>query len=454
MNTPTPKQLRLVTVALALLGTLAAGYLFWRGKAESSSAADAPAGEDVAGSANDVAPVRVEVAPARMGDLVMRISTTGLTRARREITVAPKVTGEIVRLPIAEGQFVQKGQLLLKLDDREYRLALAEARDRLVGAQAEFRLRVHSESLRRPPAADTARTAASSAPLLADKQAPGAPDSTAQAETTDGNGETPLSLVDVRVARRNWQAAREKFLRGALSEEAYLKATLDYETARIISGQKREEVIAHKTGMTQAALAVQRAELNLSYTELRAPFSGYIADLQVQQGEQVSAGKECFKLVDLSQIEVELQVLESEVGLVRKGRRAEVTFPAYPGETFSGRVVHVNPVVDPETKTTKVTVRLDNPDRRILPGMFAYAKLEAQIFKNRFLVPKDAILIRDQRKLVFVVRDGLAKWCYVDTGLENEEFVEILDSTFGLKPGEMVITSGHYTLVHDARVRY
>ncbi len=131
---------------------------------------------------------------------------------------------------------------------------------------------------------------------------------------------------------------------------------------------------------------------------------------------------------------------------------AEVTFPAYPGETFHGRVVHINPMVDPETKTTKVTVRLENPDKRILPGMFAYAKLEAQIFKDRFLVPKEAILVRDQRKLVFIIRDGLAKWCYVETGLENEEFAEILDSTFGLKPGEMVITSGHYTLVHDARV--
>ncbi|MFQ5677199.1 MAG: efflux RND transporter periplasmic adaptor subunit, partial [bacterium] len=70
-----------------------------------------------------------------------------------------------------------------------------------------------------------------------------------------------------------------------------------------------------------------------------------------------------------------------------------------------------------------------------------------------FLVPKEAILIRDQRKLVFIVRDGLAKWCYAETGLENDDFVEILSSTFGLKPGEMVITSGHYTLVHDARVK-
>ena len=113
----------------------------------------------------------------------------------------------------------------------------------------------------------------------------------------------------------------------------------------------------------------------------------------------------------------------------------------------------INPIVDAESKTTAVTVEIPNPEEKILPGMFAYAKLEAQIFNNKFLVPKDAVLIRDQRKLLFIIRDGLAKWCYVTTGLENEDHVEILDSTLGLKPGELVITEGNYTLVHDAKVK-
>lgn len=210
--------------------------------------------------------------------------------------------------------------------------------------------------------------------------------------------------------------------------------------------------MAHKSGLTAAALGVLRAELNLSYTELRAPFSGWVADLQVEAGQQVVSGQTCFKLLDLSQIEVELQVLESEIGLVAAGRAAEITFPAYPGDRFHGKVLHFNPTVQRDSKTATVTVRLDNPQTRLLPGMFAYAKLQSQIFKDRLLVPRDAILIRDQRKLLFIVRDGLAKWCYVETGLENEEFVEILNSSFGLKPEEMVITAGHYTLTHDARV--
>ncbi|NIR51604.1 HlyD family efflux transporter periplasmic adaptor subunit [candidate division KSB1 bacterium] len=106
--------------------------------------------------------------------------------------------------------------------------------------------------------------------------------------------------------------SQKKFERGEISEQAFLQAKLDYETAQVLAGKKREEIMRHKSGLTAAAVAVQRAELNLSYTEVRAPFSGYVADLQVEQGEQVSAGKECFKLVDLSQIEVEVQVLRAK----------------------------------------------------------------------------------------------------------------------------------------------
>lgn len=384
-------------------------------------------------SPDEALPIQVEAAPARIGELVIRLSVTGITKALQEITVSPKVGGEIVQLPIEEGQFVHKGALLMKLDDREYRLALAETRDRLLGAQVEYGM------------------------LLQDERGSKSEKRGAKSGERERNSEK--GIVNRKSGITDPQSGfldslRQKFIRGELTEKAYLQAKLDYETGQVLAGKRRDELMRHQSGLTAAAVALQRAELNLSYTEIRAPFSGHVADVQVEEGQQVAAGNECFKLVDLSQIEVELQVLESEIGLAQEGRKAEVTFPAYPGETFRGRVVSINPMIDEESKTAKVTVRLDNPERRILPGMFAYAKLEAQIFKDRFLVPKEALLIRDQRKLVFVVRDGLAKWCYVETGLENEGFVEILDSTFGLKPGEMVITSGHYTLVHDAKVRF
>ncbi len=430
MKTPSHKSLKIVSavLAVAVLVMLAVFAILPRLNAPEAGTRPQQSNGDL-GGAEQTPAVPVEVARARIGDLVQRLTATGLTRARREITVAPRVAGQVVEIGAREGEFVPAGGLLLRLDDREYALALAEARDRLLGAQVDFGLLLREKkrtSLTQPRAeTNGARAAGDSA-----------------------------QWRRLQAARQRFQLAKEKRQRGEITQDELEQARLEFETEEVLSGAKRDQLLAHKTGLTAAQLAVQRAELNLSYTRIRAPFPGFVADLKVEKGQQVAVGQVCCKLVDLSQIDVDVQVLESEIGLVQEGRHAEVTFPAYPDEVFAGQVVHLNPMVDTETKTARATVRLQNPDRRLLPGMFAYVKLDAKIYKNRLLVPRDAILVRDQRKLLFIVRDGLAKWCYVTTGLENEDFVEIVDSTFGLKPGELVITGGHYTLAHDARVRF
>jgi len=366
----------------------------------------------------EITPTPVEAAPARWGDLIMKVSATGVTRACQEVVISPKIGGEVVKLPVKEGDFVKKGDLLLKLDDREYQLALQEAEDQLLDAQVEYGLLLQEERRR--------------------------------GERGEGAEERKAELEK---AREEWQRAQEKFRRGEISSSEYEKARLNFEVAQIFSGERRQELMANKSGLSKALIAVKRAQLNLSYTEIRAPFSGRVGDVKVFAGQRVSPGQECLKLVDLSKVRVEVRVLESEIGYIKVGRRARVRFTAYPGEEFRGRVVTINPIVDPESKTCRVTVELDNPQGKLKQGMFAFVELEAQIFKNRFIVPKEAILIRDQRKLVFIVRDGLAKWCYVTTGLEDDQFVEILDSSLGLKEGELVITKGHYTLTHDAPVK-
>jgi membrane fusion protein, multidrug efflux system len=164
-------------------------------------------------------------------------------------------------------------------------------------------------------------------------------------------------------------------------------------------------------------------------------------------------------VLDLDPIKVEVQVLESEIGHLSPGRSAEVTFAAFAGERFTGRIETINPVVESGSRTARVTVLIPNPDGRILPGMYARVSLEARRFEDRVLVPRSAILERDRRTMLFVYegdeRGGLAKWRYVTTGLQNERQVEIVESpdTETVRPGETVLTDGHYTLIHDARVR-
>ena len=222
---------------------------------------------------------------------------------------------------------------------------------------------------------------------------------------------------------------------------------------------ERERIARARSGLDAAEVRLQRAQLNLSRTVARAPFDGRVASIEAEPGEWVSAGDPIMRVVDIDPIRVEVQVLDSEVRWLRRGGGADVQFAALPGEVFAGQVASVNPVIDPELRTAKVTVVVPNPDGRVLPGMYARVRLEARQFEDRILVPRSAILERDRRPMLFVYegdeRGGLAKWRYVTPGLGNDEVVELVDSadTETVAEGEVVLTDGHFSLIHDARVR-
>lgn len=243
------------------------------------------------------------------------------------------------------------------------------------------------------------------------------------------------------------------------AQAAYREATLLDEEIRDARVRADRAAFARsKTGVDAAEVRLRRAQLDLSRTRLSAPFNGRVANMKVVPGQWVRAGDELMTIVSLDPIRVEVQVLESEVGLLQPGRKARVSFAAFP-TPFTGTVETINPVVDGGTRTAKVTVVVPNPGGRILPGMYARVALEAQRFADRVLVPRSAVLERDRRTMLFVYdgrgSQGLAKWRYVTTGRQNDSLVEIVPNTDtdSVKPGEVVLTEGHYTLIHDARVR-
>jgi membrane fusion protein (multidrug efflux system) len=222
---------------------------------------------------------------------------------------------------------------------------------------------------------------------------------------------------------------------------------------------ERERVARAKSGLDAAEVRLRRAQLDLQRTRLGAPFPGRVASIRVVPGQWVRPGDELMTIVDLDPIKVEVQVLESEIGYLAPRRRARIVFAAFPDEVVWGRVETINPLVESGTRTARVTVLVPNPDGRILPGMYARVSLDARRFPDRVLVPRAAILERDRRSMLFVYegddRGGRAKWRYVTTGLANDSLVEIVPGTEtdSVAPGEIVLTDGHYTLIHDARVR-
>lgn len=222
---------------------------------------------------------------------------------------------------------------------------------------------------------------------------------------------------------------------------------------------QRERLARSRSGLAQAQVALREAQIDLDRTTVTAPFGGRVADLKVVPGQFVRQGDELMTIVEIDPVKVEVQVLEAEVGYLEEGRRGSVTFAAFPGETFRGRIETINPVVEAESRTARVTLILPNPDGRIKPGMYAKVSLDARSFPNRILVPRAAILERDRRAMLFLYEEeggkGRAKWNYVTTGLENDSLVEIVPNpdTYVPEPGEIVLVDGHHYLVHDAVVR-
>ena len=408
---------KILTITLIVIGICVAVYFFIiKNGAQSEQAETA---QEAAEATEKVAetPIPVKVDTARIGELIISLKSPGEAVTNRMVTVKSEVSGIVRKLNVEEGQHVKEGDLLLELDDRQFRLELERA-------QAD-RLSKLSE-------------------LLLEKQFEGADMALEQSE-----------MDIIQKAKKEYERIQELYAKGMISENEFEDAYRQYELALIQSGEKKDEIRSASKGLTQAEIVVKTAQMNLEKTRIIAPFSGIVTDIQISPQEHITNGRDLFVLVNISRIQVHARVLESEIGKMKQGREVILRFSAYPDRVFEGRVKSISPIVNPEDKTCKVIVDVANPKEEIKPGMHAEVEIAAEIHENKLLVPQEAILDRGGRKLAFVVQDDLAKWRYVQVGLENDQFAEILPSERegeGVKEGETVIVDGHFTLAHDAKV--
>lgn len=215
-----------------------------------------------------------------------------------------------------------------------------------------------------------------------------------------------------------------------------------------------------RSGLAGAEVAVKRAQIDLTRTRVTAPFGGRVANLLVVPGQHVSAGEDLLTVQAMDPIRVEAQVGEGDISFLTPGRTANVTFTAFPGVVFQGRIASINPVIDRARGTARVSILVANADGRILPGMYARISLDARRFADRVLVPREALLERDRRNMLFVFNGegelGRAEWRYVNLGLRNDTHVEIIEEgpeQGMVYAGDIVLVSGHNSLNHDIAVR-
>ncbi len=398
-------RLSITTVVLALLAFIAF-------RAASKHNASAQAAEQNLPDVR-IDPIAVQTVVVQPKPLVQTVSSTGVAEAVRRVQISARISAELLELRAQEGKFFQKGELLFRLNEREYAIALREAKDELIKAQSEYAL------LKSEYNAVAARVE---------------------------NKDAAKQLLD---AKARYESATARYANKEISADDLKAAKEAFELALVFSGNQQDAILRNRTGLTKAENMLERAQLHFEHTRLTAPFTGYAANIKVSEGQVLSAGQPCMEFVDISRIRVEAGILEKELPLIRVGNRARLSFNAFPNERIVGEVVSLSPLISTETKTAKAIIEVANPTGRLKPGMYATVEIDAQVYQNRLTVPRSAVLERDRRKVVFVKEGNLAKWHYVQTGIENQTEVEITD---GINAGDEVIIENNFSLSHDMPV--
>lgn len=252
-----------------------------------------------------------------------------------------------------------------------------------------------------------------------------------------------LAILDGRQLRLEAAQARAQF---AKIERDY-RRQLELHEKGIVSAGAFEGL---KFDLENLRATYQLAELQLSYTEVRAPFAGLVASRFVKVGQNVPQGTKTFRITDPTPLKASVFVPERELARLAPGQNAVAQIDALGDRTFPARVTLVSPAIDPATATFKVTLELLDRQGELKPGMFARVGIVFERKPAALQVPRVALIEADGAASVFVVEDGKAVQRTVTTGLADGGNIEV---TAGVDAGDAVVIVGQNGLKSGNAVR-
>ncbi|MEM6844865.1 MAG: efflux RND transporter periplasmic adaptor subunit [Bacteroidota bacterium] len=277
-------------------------------------------------------------------------------------------------------------------------------------------------------------------------------------------------LQEIKVKNGQWVkmyqpiAVLDQFeYRQKLAQAQTALNTSELELADILLGRKYsietidevpEDILSMariRSGHIDATRDVETAQYELEASTLRAPFTGMIANLKSRTYEQIDQGEAFCTLIDNLEFEVEFYLIESEVADINLNNSLTILPYSLP-DSFKGHVSEINPVVD-ENGLVMVKARVRNTGV-LMEGMNVKVLTEKKI-TEQLVVPKSAIVLRQNQEVLFKYNDGRAFWTYVQTGLENSTSYTVWahpDKGGSLEPGDTVIVSGNLNLAHESDV--
>lgn len=337
------------------------------------------------------APIPIAQHQIKRGEIVAEVMGTGTLEAHVKTTVSSKISGRVAEVLVDQGDRVERGQLLVRLDDEELKQQVAIAQANRVAAQAAIdRLKT-----------DKDRTIAIF-------------------EQAKRNHARVAALVAKKVASRDE-------LDRAVEALSVSQADLSRAEAAITEGQK-ELIAAEKT------LEYHRARL--ADTEIKAPFDGLIVRRQRDPGDVVVPGSSILTLISTNELWIRAWVDETEMAKPKHGQPARVVFRSESHRSFAGSVVRLGREADRETREFIVDVRVLELPENWAVGQRAEVYIETDRKRSAVLLPARYVVRRDDQTGVFIDPNGHAEWRPLTLGLRSTDTVEV---TEGLQPGETVV---------------
>lgn len=396
--------------------------------------------KDFDGALSRTAASKVLVAEVEQREMVRAISTTVNAVSEREINIVPRTSGVAMDVHVEEGARVKAGDLLLTLDSRQAEATLAEARmarREAVDAKASLELAVQEADARVKRAELTYEQ------------------SVRELERKEGAGPGLLSKNELDLLRLTVQ-----------TNEA------DVATQRVARATALANVTSQTLTVEKADLQIARAELDLSFTAVEAPFGGVIASRAVRLGDLVSNAEPAFVLTDPDNVRAVVSRPQRELAFFRQAEiRAreegagpsaaldiEIEPEALPGEVYAGQILFVSPTIDATSGQFRVTLAIEQPKPSearppVLPGMLLRLRIVTERHPDALVVPKRALVREGDSFFVFICEDGLASKVRVDEGFANDDDVEVLPHEGeALTAGSAVVVVGNRDLEDGDRI--
>jgi RND family efflux transporter MFP subunit len=336
-----------------------------------------------------VQPVQTDVVSS--GKVSEKVTLTGALQAKERVDVSPKIAGRVTRILVDTGQPVARGALVAVIEDDEIRQQVERSKA-----------------------------------------------SIAVVEATIAQRDAELSNAKAELDRK-----RQLVESGLLS-----RFDLDALETRHRVAQSQLELARAQRRQSEAELR----ELNIrqAQTRVSSPIAGLVANRHVDTGAMVSSGTPVVTVVSVSPMVIEAKASERDIARVRRGVPVAITVDSLPGQRFAGRVMRISPLLDAQTRNGLVEVEIPNPGGALKGEMFARVELDLGSARETALLPRDALVYRGEQPGVYVIEAEKAKFVAVETGLTQEDKVELIS---GLRVGDTVITRGSNLVKDGDKVR-